>query len=77
MVTGYVMSLVCDWMERDDCPAKRRLNLTSTEELVCLVKTFLGSKLAVYGVTSVQLDHLSSLLLQARYIYPAGFVVVI
>ena len=67
MVTGYVMSQVCDWLESDVCPAKLRLSLESVGELMNLVKTFLGSKLTVYGVTNHQLDHISSLLLQARW----------
>ena len=64
MVTGYVMSLVCDWLGSGACPAKRRLSLESAGELMCLIKTFLSSKLTVYGVNSNQLDHISSLLLQ-------------
>ena len=66
MVTGYAMSVVCDWLESDNCPAKRQLSLSSTEELMAIIKTFLGSKLTVYGVSRAQLDHISSLILQAR-----------
>lgn len=65
MVTGYVLSRVCDWLESEHCPAKRKLSLGSTDELMSLVKTFLGSKMTVYGMTRSQLDHLSSILLQA------------
>lgn len=68
MVTGYALSLVSEWLESGECLAgKRELSLSSTEELMALVKTFLASKMTVYGLTNAQLDHISSLLLQARW----------
>ena len=42
MVTGYALSLMCDWLESDCCPAKRKLSLSSIEELMSFVNTFLG-----------------------------------
>ena len=64
MVTGYVLSEVCDWLESACCPARRHLSLSSTGDLMALVKTHLASKLTVYGLTTTQLEHVSSLLLQ-------------
>lgn len=64
MVTGYVLSEICNWLESACCPAKRHLSLSSTGELMALAKTHLASKMTVYGLTNTQLDHISSLLLQ-------------
>jgi hypothetical protein len=66
MVMGYVLSEVCDWLESACCPARRQLSLSSTGELMALVKTHLSSKMTVYGITDRQLEHIASLLLQVR-----------
>ena len=73
MVTGYVVSEVCDWLESGCCLARWPLSLSSTGELMALVKTHLSSKMTVYGITNTQLEHISSLLLQV--IYSASCVV--
>ena len=66
MVMGYVLSEVCGWLESACCPARRHLSLSSTGELMALVKTHLASKMTVYGLTNTQLDHIASLLLQVQ-----------
>ena len=73
MVTGYVVSEVCDWLESACCLARWPLSLSSTGELMALVKTHLSSKMTVYGITNTQLEHISSLLLQV--IHSASWVV--
>lgn len=64
VVMGYILSEVCDWLKSACCPGRMPLSLSSTVELMALVKTHLASKMTVYGITDTQIGHISSLLLQ-------------
>ena len=63
-VTGYVLSLLEEHLNSDLCPAKQTLDLTSVSQLMAVVRTVLRTKSATCGMSVLELDHLSSLLLQ-------------
>ncbi len=63
-VTSYFLSLVAQWLRSDTCPCKTPLSLSSIE-LISLTRTYLSSKTFKFGLNQQQVEHLSSLLLQA------------
>ena len=63
-VTSYFLSLVAQWLRSDTCSCKTPLSLSS-KELMSLTRTYLSSKTFKFGLNQQQIEHLSSLLLQA------------
>ncbi len=63
-VTSHFLSLVGAWLPSNACPCKLPLSLSS-QELMTLTRTYLSSKTFKFGLSSLQVNNLSSLLLQA------------
>ncbi len=63
-VTSHFLSLVARWLPSNSCPCKTTLSLSS-QELMTLTRTYLYSKTFKFGLSLLQVNRLSSLLLQA------------
>lgn len=64
-ITGHVISMVSEWLRSDGCPCKVDLSLSSSQQLMTLVRGCLISKAYKFGLADSHVGHLSSLLLQA------------
>ena len=65
MATSHTLSMVSEWLRGDSCPCKVTLSLTSSKQLMALVRGGIVSKSYKFGLANSQVDHISSLLLQA------------
>ena len=65
MVTSYALSLVVEYLSSEECMCREDLNLSSSGQLMTLLRSLLSSKGAVCRLSNVELDHVASLLLQA------------
>lgn len=66
MVINHTLSLVEEWLNSDECPVSRQLDMGSARELVSLLISFLGPKANVLSQQSLQ--HLSTLILKVWYV---------
>lgn len=64
MVTSHALSLVSEYLGSDQCGCRRPLELSSAEQMMCLIRSCLSSKSALCALGNCELDHISSLLLQ-------------
>lgn len=62
MGISHTLSLVVEWLQSDGCPVKQEIDFGSIEQLICLLVSFLGSKLS--WLSQHELHHLSTLLLK-------------
>ncbi len=66
MVTSYALSLVVEYLSSEGCVCRSDLQLSSAGQMMSLLRTFFSSKTAVSHLSNVELDHVTSLLLQVR-----------
>lgn len=72
VVTSHTLSMVSEWLCGDSCPCNVSLSLSSSQQLLTLVRGCIVSKSYKFGLTNTQVDHISSLLLQAfLHVLPA------
>lgn len=62
MVMSHTLSLVEAWLTSGECPVVRVLDMSSAQQLVTLLASYLGAKVNMLSLQSVQ--HLSTLVLK-------------